>query len=150
DKVDTKFLARAIDRFDGLLAGLDGEAVSDYVGRDPNVWDADLSTSTGSDGTITANAAVYGRDGGGTRAAGRSGKTATFALFCDDFFAAADKAVVTDDGGQASVSWSPDEIAAIKSGGCTGRRWVHLTSGDPTKDGGRFLVLEKMRAVSAK
>lgn len=117
-----KTLSRTTDR---LLAS----PVDSFRPIDEKLWDANVAVvSRGRAAAVNVNL----RDSKG-HALGRTNVTGT--LFCDDFYAAPDLVLTTDDGGNATFTFD-QELAT-----CTGRRWVHVTAGP------EYPLVEKVAAV---
>lgn len=140
DKVDTDFLARAVERFDALLVALLAEPVPAFAPRDPAVWDADLAATPTKAG-YAAETRIFKRTDVGARGEPVANHPVTFTPFCDDFFAGAPITVTTDAEGRARATIGAAELASPEAATCTGRRWLHVTAGEA------FPLVEKVVAL---
>lgn len=117
DKVDLQLLAESTDAFDEAISNLMKLAPADFAVPDPQVWTADVTTSTGSmflvEATIT--------DGMGQL---RGGVMATASVLYDDFLHAATVTAMTDATGKARFELPLDVVTRG-----SGNRFVHVTAG---------------------
>jgi Zn-dependent M28 family amino/carboxypeptidase len=120
DKVDTMFLAGAIDQFDQAIEALDADQADGFAASDPKLWKATVQPRARAAGQdLVVDVAVT--DAGGAPQAMAAVRAA---LTVDDFFLAAHAAATTDGAGKATVTLP---AGAAEAG--QGDRWLHVTAG---------------------
>jgi Peptidase family M28/PA domain len=117
DTVDLQLLADSSDGFDGAIDVLNGTKPEDFAVADPQLWTADVTTTSGAMFTIDAIV----KDGTGAPAANAN---AAVSVMYDDFFQATTARAMTDASGHVQFQLPP---SAVTMG--SGNRFLHVTAG---------------------
>lgn len=129
DKVDLELLALSSDAFDDALALIMAQEPSAYAMHDPEVWQAEVTTTPGD--MFVVDAVI--RDGEGSPGAGAK---ATASILYDDFLLAGTLEAPVDADGKVRFQFPP---AALEMG--SGNRYLHISAG-PT-----YPLVEKLIAL---
>lgn len=129
DKVDLQLLADSTDAFDEAIGSLMKLARADYEVKDPQVWTADVTTTSGA--MLVVEAKIH--DGAGVM---RGNVLASASVLYDDFMHAATVDAMTDANGNARFEF-PAEVATRGRG----NRFVHVTAGP------QYPLVEKIVAL---
>ena len=129
DKVDLQLLADSTDAFDEAIASLMKLSKADYEVKDPQIWTAEITTS--SDAMFVVDAQIH--DGMGAM---RGNVLATASVLYDDFMHAQTIDAMTDATGKAHFEF-PLDVATRGAG----KRYVHITAGP------QYPLVEKIVAL---
>ena len=129
DKVDLQLLADSTDAFDEAIGNLMKLSIADYEVVDPQVWTAEVTTSSGA--MFVVDAQIH--DGMGVM---RGNVPATASVLYDDFMHAQTIDAMTDTNGKAHFEF-PLEVTTRGSG----KRYVHVTAGP------QYPLVEKIVAL---
>jgi Zn-dependent M28 family amino/carboxypeptidase len=129
DKVDLQLLADSTDAFDEAIGNLMKLSIADYEVVDPQVWTAEVTTSSGA--MFVVDAQIH--DGMGVM---RGNVLATASVLYDDFMHAQTIDAMTDANGKAHFEF-PLEVTTRGSG----KRYVHVTAGP------QYPLVEKIVAL---
>ena len=117
DKVDLPFLVESTDAFDSALENLYKLTPADFAVADPELWTAEVTTSSGA----TLGVTITVRDSGGTP---RANAIVDAAAMHDDFMLSAETRGMTDANGQVTL-----QLPATVTTAGTDQRFLHVTAG---------------------
>ena len=120
DKVDTTFLAAAVDAFDLAVETLLGDDAARFADKDPKLWSAAVTPRARAAGEPWIVDVVV-KDGAGAAAAAAP---INASLLVDDFFEAQAFDATTDAAGKATFTFLADKVAVG-----SGNRFLHVTAG---------------------
>jgi len=119
DKVDTAFLAQAVDRYDVAVSRLLASGPTCCEGPDEDLYEAVASLSRTPSGELSVDLAVT--DANGVKAVGAAVEAT---LLTDDFFLVGEGTTTTDGDGRARIVFSREQAGSLRE-----KSFVHVTAG---------------------